>query len=88
MPARDERERDHAHRLLRVVRAVGERHPGPGRDLAEAEAAVGHARGHPDEDPEDREKQEERRDERDRRRDEGRYRDLVREPVPLNAARP
>ena len=36
----DERERDDAHRLLGVVRAVGERDEAAREELAEAEAAI------------------------------------------------
>ena len=49
----EERERDHAHRLLRVVGAVGERDPGAGGELAEPEGAVREAGRHPHEEPVD-----------------------------------
>src|SRR6059036_2403607 len=43
IPVGEERERDHAHRLLRVVRTVRERHERSGRELSEPEAAIAHA---------------------------------------------
>src|SRR2546427_8646884 len=43
IPVGEERERDHAHCLLRVVRTVRERHERPGYELSEPEAAIAHA---------------------------------------------
>ena len=74
VPALEERERDHAHRLLCVVRAVGERDPRPGRELAEPEAAVRDSRRDPDEEPVDREQESERAREGDGRGDDRRDR--------------
>ena len=84
---REQRERDHAHRLLRVVRAVREGDERPRDELAEPEAAVARARRDALEDPEDRDQQDERAAERNRRREERGDHDLVREPVPLHALR-
>ena len=44
VPARDQRERDDAHRLLGVVRAVGERDEAARDELEPAEDAVDDAR--------------------------------------------
>src|SRR5207253_8397224 len=87
VPVQDERERDHAHRLLRVVRAVREGDPRPGAELAEAEAAVRDPGAEPDEDPVDEEQEAEGGGERDRGGGERGDDDLVRDPVPEDAPR-
>ena len=87
LPVREQRERDHAHRLLGVVLTVGVGDVGSGKELREPEAAVAGARRHPLEDPVDDEQEEECGEERGRRRDERRDRDLVHEAVPLDALR-
>ena len=53
VPGRDERERDDAHRLLRVVRAVGEGDEAAGDELAAAEVAVDLGRRAPRDEPDD-----------------------------------
>src|SRR3954452_11637367 len=88
VPALEERERDDSHRLLRVVRAVGEGDPCPGRQLAESEGAVGCSGRDPDEQPEDREQQGERTREGDSRGHDRRNRHAVHEAVPLDAVEP
>ncbi len=85
VPGLEERQRDHAHRLLRIVGAVRERDPGARGELAEPERPVRHPGVHPDEQPVDRQQQEERPGEGDRRRGDCRDRDAVHEPMPLDA---
>jgi len=81
----DDRERDHPHRLLCVVRTVRERDPGPGTELAQPKPARRDTGVQPLEDPVEEQQQQERRRERDRRREDRGNDDLVREAVPLHA---
>ena len=57
---RVQRERDHAHRLLRVVRAVGERDPCPRDELAVAKASMRGAWRRSVEEPVDEDDEDER----------------------------
>ena len=62
---RVEGQRDHAHRLLRVVGAVREGDPGAGEELASPESAVGEAGCEPVEEPVDEDEEGERSGETD-----------------------
>jgi hypothetical protein len=84
----DQRERDHAHRLLGVVRPVRERHHRRRRDLTPAERALGPLGGVAADHPVD-EVNADRSDEAgdDRRRDGG-DEDVRYQSVELHGARP
>jgi hypothetical protein len=81
---RDQRQRDHAHRLLRVVRPVREREQPARHQLAELEAARHRPRAQPPHDPVDGEDRDARDDEREHGCDQRGHHDLAEQAVAVD----